>query len=420
MADEILWPLRAVSKDPTNVTKLDADNNILTSTTDLDGRYVNVAGDAMTGSLGVQVGATFTAPATATNPGTVLHVVREGGSAIIETYNTNAGVNGLYLRRKQGTIAAPTPANAGQSMGVVRWQTKPNNGSADRTTAQIQVTAVSAETQDGFYDGAMDMILVGAVAGQASSFFQLRNLAATGTTATVSANTFVCAADNFRVDTLGYIVSKGGLRVERAQNGDCLRILQSNILDGQGGTAIYAACTGAGTVSGAVSTVTGLDTDVTGTYTVGVGVTGKASGTASGANFGLRAFATGGARNIGIYIDSGVVKAADSYALQSVSPASSYFAGSIGIGWANPTNQLEVSGTTMLRGTLEVTGNITSSGTAHSFAANSIPTPAVVGSAAFTPANAAAAGVSGSIRWDENFLYVRTGTAWKRVALTSL
>jgi hypothetical protein len=66
------------------------------------------------------------------------------------------------------------------------------------------------------------------------------------------------------------------------------------------------------------------------------------------------------------------------------------------------------------------TGNITSTGTAHSFAANSIPSSAVVGGTAFTPASAAAAGAAGSIRWDENFLYVRTGTAWKRVALTAL
>ena len=51
MADEILWPLRAVSKDPTNLTKLDADNNVLTSSTDLDARYVNLAGDTMTGDL---------------------------------------------------------------------------------------------------------------------------------------------------------------------------------------------------------------------------------------------------------------------------------------------------------------------------------------------------------------------------------
>jgi hypothetical protein len=73
-----------------------------------------------------------------------------------------------------------------------------------------------------------------------------------------------------------------------------------------------------------------------------------------------------------------------------------------------------------LGGALSVAGNISSTGTAHSFAANSIPSSAVVGGTAFTPASSAAAGAAGSIRWDENFLYVRTGTAWKRVALTAL
>jgi hypothetical protein len=65
------------------------------------------------------------------------------------------------------------------------------------------------------------------------------------------------------------------------------------------------------------------------------------------------------------------------------------------------------------------TGNLTSTGTAHSFANGSIPSPAVIGSTAFTPANSAAAGVDGSMRWDEDFLYVRVASGWKRVALTA-
>jgi hypothetical protein len=73
----------------------------------------------------------------------------------------------------------------------------------------------------------------------------------------------------------------------------------------------------------------------------------------------------------------------------------------------------------MIRSTLNVVGNITSAGTAHSFAAGSIPSSAVVGGTAFTPATSAAAGAVGSMRWDENFLYVRTATAWKRVALAA-
>lgn len=91
----------------------------------------------------------------------------------------------------------------------------------------------------------------------------------------------------------------------------------------------------------------------------------------------------------------------------------------IGLNWTTPTRTLEVGGDTMLRGPLEVTGDIASTGTSHSFAAGSIPSSAVIGSTAFTPATSAAAGTAGSMRWDENFLYIRTATAWKRVALTA-
>jgi hypothetical protein len=51
MSNEALWPLRAVSKDATNLTKLDADNNILTSSTDVDARYVRKVGDTITGNM---------------------------------------------------------------------------------------------------------------------------------------------------------------------------------------------------------------------------------------------------------------------------------------------------------------------------------------------------------------------------------
>jgi|LakMenEpi03Aug12_release.lakeMendotaPanAssembly.Ray.scaffolds.fasta_scaffold263127_2 hypothetical protein len=92
----------------------------------------------------------------------------------------------------------------------------------------------------------------------------------------------------------------------------------------------------------------------------------------------------------------------------------------VGMNWQNITRQLEVGGGAIIRGAFEVTGNITSAGTAHSFAAASIPSSAVIGDVAFTPAGTAAAGANGSMRWDENFLYLRTGTAWKKVALSAL
>jgi len=66
MADQVLWPLVAVSSDPTNVTKLDANNNVLTSTTDIAASFVQKAGDTMTGQLIAQAGVSIPANASYT------------------------------------------------------------------------------------------------------------------------------------------------------------------------------------------------------------------------------------------------------------------------------------------------------------------------------------------------------------------
>jgi hypothetical protein len=108
------------------------------------------------------------------------------------------------------------------------------------------------------------------------------------------------------------------------------------------------------------------------------------------------------------------------YAFFSDSPAQNYFRGNVGIGFAVPTHSLEVNGDTMLRDTLEVTGNITSAGTAHSFASGSIPSPAVIGNTPRTIAATGSAGIAGQMVWDDNFLYLHTTAGWKKVALTAI
>ena len=60
-----------------------------------------------------------------------------------------------------------------------------------------------------------------------------------------------------------------------------------------------------------------------------------------------------------------------------------------GINWQTPTVTLEVGGDARVRGALEATGNITSAGTAHSFAASSIPASAVAPRPAILPTEAA-------------------------------
>jgi hypothetical protein len=394
----------------------------------------------MTGPLMLLTGADTPAPPTAINRNTMLQVVREAASCLVEIFS-GGGAPGLLFRRKEGTLAAPAPVTANSSMGVIRWQTKPASGADDRTTAQIQVTARSAETQDGFFDGQMTLTLVGAKTGQSNSFFTLQNLADTGTTATIGADAFVCSADafvcsakNFTVNASGGVTAATGITVQsgglivatgsvvaasinttRSGEGVGGRFAQKDVDSAQTGYGVVGGCEGISLTTGSVAGVRG---ESTGTCNVGIGVVGVATGNAN-QNYGLQAIASGAAINIGLYIGPDVTRAAGSYAISSQSSADTFLRGPLGLNFATPTHQLEVGGTTMLRGTCEIAGNITSSGTAHSFAANSIPSSAVVGSASFTPANSAAAGVAGSVRWDENFLYVRVASGWKRVALTA-
>jgi hypothetical protein len=77
----------------------------------------------------------------------------------------------------------------------------------------------------------------------------------------------------------------------------------------------------------------------------------------------------------------------------------------VGINWTTPTKSLEVLGDTMCRGPLEVTGNITSAGTAHSFAANSIAASDILG----LPAAATVAPLA-----DASVASVGTSTAYAR------
>lgn len=392
----------AVSADAGNVARLGTDGKVLVAQADLNAKYVEVAGDTMTGPLGIKVGATITPPATAISTATVLNVVREGGSALIETYSVGAtGTTGLYFRRKFGTLAAPAPVAANIPMGVIRWQVKPNNGAADRTAAQISFNNQSPETEDGYFDNTLGISNSGYAAGKPAAGIALSSTAANG-------STFVVTAENFFVTADGYFTaSKGNFVVSGAQ-------AKNTVTAGSGVTAVGFYGFGVGT--SATSNVLGLRGEVTGTVSTGTGVAAVVSATAT-QNYGLSSIVSGGTRNCGLYVD--VPKASGSYAVQCQGDADSYFKTNVGIGWSTPTVLLEVGGAARVRSTLEVVGNITSAGTAHSFAANSIPSPAVVGGAAFTPANSAAAGSPGSIRWDENFLYVRTATAWKRIALAT-
>jgi hypothetical protein len=98
------------------------------------------------------------------------------------------------------------------------------------------------------------------------------------------------------------------------------------------------------------------------------------------------------------------------------------YGGGIGIGCV-PTVagvEAEIGGDLLIRGAVNCSGNITSTGTAHAFADGSIPSPAVIGNTPRTIAATGSAGFAGQMVWDDDFIYLRTTSGWKKVALTAI
>jgi len=128
------------------------------------------------------------------------------------------------------------------------------------------------------------------------------------------------------------------------------------------------------------------------TYAVMAQSVGTAS---SGYNTGFYANAYGAAYNYAVRIVNPSSASASNWAIYSDATAQSYFAGNIGIGTSTPTNQLDVSGSSIRIRT------------------------------ASSPTSAATAGNIGEIRWDSGFLYICTATGvagsatWKKVALSA-
>jgi len=389
MADEfILWPLRAVSTDPTNLTKLDADNNVLTSTTDVDARYVVKAGDTMTGPLAVAPPSALAAPA-----GHV-QISGEGFQPAVSIQgrgNANGtGTPQIRFLRTRGTVAAPASVQANDNLGTIAYYGWLPNGTVANPVSIIAQCDVTPDAGDTTAKGRITFV----------------------------ANTFTCATGTFNCQAANFTVSAtGGVRVNRTEFGDAVRIDQTGTGTGQTSVALSANSVGSSLTSGSVTGVAG---SVSGTCGVGIGVRG-ASAAIADVNYGLQAFASSGTiKNVGLYIGAELARMGTNFAIESQSSARSYFKGELGLNFAVPTHQLEVGGDTMLRGPLEVTGNITSSGTAHAFANGSIPSPAVIGNTPRTIAATGSAGSAGQMVWDDNFIYLRTAGGWKKVALTAI
>ena len=160
------------------------------------------------------------------------------------------------------------------------------------------------------------------------------------------------------------------------------------------GIAVVTPCTIADTgisVTGSVNvTTTGTDAAVskTGLYAV---VSGP-----SKISVGLSTDVAGGTtQNVGLQIGP-MTGATAPYAILSYTVAPALFNGGMSLGGfvtLTGNRKLDVTGDAIVRGILETTGNISSTGTAHSFVANSIPASAISG----LPVASAAAGLTDTV-----------------------
>jgi hypothetical protein len=383
-----------VSADAVNCAKLGSDGKILVAQADLDSRYVNVTGDTMTGQLKI-----VTASSPASDPPLVVSTESGQSQILLSSATATASSPRLLMRNQRGTLAAPAPLQNNDPLGAVNFQAAGTDGVL-RGLAVYSASAKSAQGPNG-YDVLLTIAANCSDSTKPQAVFGMFNSASTGSYCYITTDKFVVGTDG-SINCASGITSRAG-----------------NVIVQEGWLSISdGACVSRRLDTGAAGDFAANTTDATKpTY----GVVATASGESS-SSVGLRVEATcttAGSPVTGIQIVS-TPKQANCYALFSGADADSYFKGNLGINWTTPTVPLEVNGTARIRGLLETTGNITSTGTAHSFANGSIPAAAVAGIVAGTPASGAAAGVAGSVRYDANFLYVCvSANVWKRVALTA-
>jgi hypothetical protein len=349
-----------VSADAVNCAKLGSDGKILVAQADLDSRYVNVTGDTMTGPLAIQT-------ASVAAGASLLSASTESGQAEIAlTPTTAAGTQPrLSFLSRRGTAAAPAPLQNNDGLGIIAWRAAGTDGVV-RGHTSISSVARSAQGANG-YDTQFSFTAVASDSAKTNATFGLYNAAATG-------SYFYVTTDTFTVNSAGGVTTAAGVTVKSGNvqlaNGS-LAVIQGDIYTNDGSIAATKNSSGAGcqfTATGTLAT------------SPSYGMIAKVSGAASDCA-GVRVDATCstvGSPVIGVQIVN-TPKADKAYALFSSADADNYFKGNVGINWTTPTVPLEVGGAARIRSTLEVTGNITSTGTAHSFANGSIPASAISG-----------------------------------------
>jgi hypothetical protein len=257
------------------------------------------------------------------------------------------------------------------------------------------------------YDSRILIACPAADPAKAVSFVRLSNYAS-------SNSLFEVSAANFAVSSAG-IISASALVSTGVISGLNGRFTQTPVAAEQAGVALIGRVTGA---SPATASISGLQAFLDGQAAVSTGVS-VVNSCVDGNAFGVAVTTGSGTINTGILIQGGEVKNG-SFALASQDLNESYFRGNLAVGRTGTSTTLDVGGDATIRGECNVVGNIVSTGTAHSFQPNSIPSPAVIGRVPVTIAATGSAGSAGQMIWDENFLYLHTLSGWKKIPLFAI
>ena len=447
----------AVSADADNATRLGSDGRIYTPTVtpgitqaDADARYVEVAGDTMTGPLtvattlsvdatgGVGIAEIASLPVFAAGAsGPVLTLENTTGQAAIRLGTSATEANNVFIDSVgDGRLAirngnsAPTTTQLIAVIGksAVGWNTDGFNISTAAGTPYCQfaplasavstdafsVTAIDGTNIAGFRKSGVgfrtDGLSISTVAG--TPFCQFAPLASG-----ISTDAFT-VRDNaemvrLNVSTSGSrvvgpevdIIDDAGYRLATFKNRALAVGTLDAVADAAAAQIVVVGDDLGGVAACSASTLAQSNTRAT--------VSIRPS-PYSGFTLAMGAEATNNAPYI-----QGVNYAGGSAASPlSINP----FGGVIGIGCIPTVGgvEAEVGGDLLIRGAVNCSSNITSTGTAHAFEAGSIPSPAVIGNTPRTIAATGSAGFAGQMVWDDNFIYLRTTSGWKKVALTAI
>jgi hypothetical protein len=446
-----------VSADAGNASRLGTDGRIYTPTVtpgitqaDADARYVEVAGDTMTGALtvatklsvdttgGVGIAEIASLPVFLTGAsGPVLTLENTAGRAAIRLGTSATEANNIFIDSvgdgrlalrtgNVGTIPEQLIAVIGKSN--VGWNTDGFIISTTTGTPYCQFAPLaSAVSTDAFSVTAIDGTNIAAFRKAGVGFrtdgFSVLTTAGTpfcqfGPLASAVSTDAFTVRDNaamvrLNVSTSGSrvvgpevdIIDDAGYRLATFKN----RAFAIGTLDAVGDAAaaqiVVVGDDLGGVAASAASTLAQSNTRAT--------VSIRPS-PYSGFTLAIGAESTNNAPYI-----QGVNYAGGSAASPlSINP----FGGVVGIGCIPTVGgvEAEIGGDLLIRGAVNLSGNITSTGTAHAFATGSIPSPAVIGNTPRTIAATDSAGFAGQMVWDDNFIYLRTTSGWKKVALTAI